>query len=148
VTRLNQGIARRGIDGRFMTGFYGLLSADGALTYSNAGHNAPILVTADSVRRLDTGGTVLGLFADARYEEETLRLSPGDVIIAFSDGVSEALDAEGHEYGDERLIACIKPLQGGTPQAILDALLADVHTFCGSATPSDDITIVVVRYGA
>jgi phosphoserine phosphatase RsbU/P len=146
VSRLNVNLFRRNIEARFLTAFYGMLASDGSLTYSNAGHNAPVLVGAGGVRRLATGGTVLGLFEEAAFEEETVRLAPGDVIIAFSDGVSEALNEGGDEYTDERLLASVEAHRGKPPQALLEALLADVHGFCGSATPSDDVTLVVVRY--
>jgi serine phosphatase RsbU (regulator of sigma subunit) len=146
VTRLNTGLFRRAIGGRFVTAFYGILSKDGTLTFSNAGHNAPVLVTRDGVRRLETGGLVLGLFEDARFEEETIRLSPGDIVIAFSDGVSEALDETGQEYTDERLLASVNAHRELAPQGLLDGLLADVRQFAGKATASDDITLVIVRY--
>ena len=146
VTRLNLNLFRRKIEARFLTAFYGMLGPDGTLTYSNAGHNAPVLVGAGTVRRLETGGTVLGLFEDASYEEDTVTLAPGDVIIAFSDGVSEALNEAGDECTDERLLASVNAHRGKSPQALLDGLLADVHGFCGEATPSDDVTLVVVRY--
>jgi serine phosphatase RsbU (regulator of sigma subunit)/pSer/pThr/pTyr-binding forkhead associated (FHA) protein len=146
VTRLNINLFRRKIDARFLTAFYGMLGPDGSLIYSNAGHNAPFLVGSDSVRRLETGGTVLGLFENASYDEATVTLAPGDVIIAFSDGVSEALNEAGEEYTDDRLLASVKEHRGKSPQALIDGLLADVHRFCGEATPSDDVTLVVVRY--
>jgi phosphoserine phosphatase RsbU/P len=146
VSRLNGGLFRRAIEARFLTAFYGILGADGSLTYSNAGHNAPVLVTADGVRRLETGGVVLGLFEFASFEEETLMLRGGDVIIAFSDGVTEALNEAGDEFTDERLLAAVDAHRHQAPQAILDALLTDLRAFCGSATQSDDVTIVVVRY--
>jgi sigma-B regulation protein RsbU (phosphoserine phosphatase) len=123
-----------------------MLGSDGALTYCNAGHNAPLLVSPSGIRRLETGGTVLGLFEAASYEEETVRLSPGDIIVAFSDGVTEAMNPAGDEFTDERLLACAEAHRGESPQRMLDALLADVHTFCEGATQSDDVTAVLVRY--
>src|SRR2546423_2382889 len=107
ITRLNQGLFRRAIEARFLTTFYGMLAPDGRLTYCNAGHNAPILVTKSDVRRLETGGVVLGLFAQASFEEETVALNPGDVIVAFSDGVTEAMNPAGEEFTDERLLKCV-----------------------------------------
>jgi sigma-B regulation protein RsbU (phosphoserine phosphatase) len=146
MARLNQGLFRRAIGGRFVTAFYGILSPEGALTYCNAGHNAPVLVSRDGVRRLETGGTVLGLFEDAKFDEETVRLSPGDVIVAFSDGLSEALDEAGEEYTDDRLLASVATHRERPPQELLDGLLGDVRRFCGKALPNDDVTVVVVRY--
>jgi sigma-B regulation protein RsbU (phosphoserine phosphatase) len=146
VGRLNQGLFRRRIESRFLTAFCGILGADGSLIYSNAGHNAPFLVSASGVRRLETGGMVLGIFEHSSYEEEVLTLAPGDVIIAFSDGVSEAMNEAGDEYSDDRLLAAVIANRKRTPQELLDALLADVRKFTGAATANDDVTMVVVRY--
>jgi len=148
MARLNQGVCRRGIEGRFLTAFYGILSPDGAFTYTNAGHNAPVLVSpSNAARRLEKGGMVLGLFEQAGFEQETIALSPGDVIVAFSDGVTEALNEAGEEYMDDRLLACIDRYKAKPPQDILAAVMADVRAFAGEAMPNDDVTIVMVRYG-
>jgi phosphoserine phosphatase RsbU/P len=146
MTRLNHGLFRRAIEARFLTSFYGILGADGSLTYSNAGHNAPLLVAASGIRRLETGGVVLGLFEHASYEEETVTLEPGDLIIVFSDGVTEAMNPDSEEFTDDRLLDCANKHRGQTPQQVLDALLADLHEFCAGATQSDDVTAVLVRY--
>ncbi|MBI3494055.1 MAG: serine/threonine-protein phosphatase, partial [Acidobacteria bacterium] len=134
------------IEARFLTTFYGMLGPDGSLTYCNAGHNPPLLVSASGIRRLDTGGVVLGLFEHASFDEETVRLQKGDVVVAFSDGVTEALNPEGEEYTDDRLLACVNAHGGKAPRELMDALLADVRTFCADATQSDDVTMVLVRY--
>jgi len=136
----------RSIEARFLTTFYGILGSDGTVTYSNGGHNAPILVARDGIRRLEAGGIVLGLFEDASYDEDTLRLAPGDFIVAFSDGVSEALNEVGEEFTEERLLASITAHRDRPPQEQLDRVIADVRAFCGRATQSDDMTVVVVRY--
>ncbi|HJZ74585.1 MAG TPA: SpoIIE family protein phosphatase [Vicinamibacterales bacterium] len=146
ITRLNHGLFRRAIESRFLTTFYGILGADGSFTYSNAGHNPPLLVSATGIRRLDKGGVVLGLFEQASFEEETVTLENGDLVIAFSDGVTEAMNPAGEEFTDDRLLACANTHRGETPQQVLDALLADVQTFCAGATQSDDVTVVMVRY--
>jgi phosphoserine phosphatase RsbU/P len=146
MTRLNHGLFRRAIEARFLTSFYGMLTPDGALMYCNAGHNAPMVVSSSGVRRLETGGVVLGLFENAAYDEETVRLQPGDLIVSFSDGVSEAMNAQGEEFSDERLIACVNANLGKPPSEVLDALFADVRAFCGDADQSDDVTAVLVRF--
>jgi serine phosphatase RsbU (regulator of sigma subunit) len=146
MTRLNHGLFRRAIEARFLTSFYGILANDGSLTYCNAGHNAPLLVSDSGIRRLETGGVVLGLFEHATFEEETVQLQPGDLVVLFSDGVTEAMNPDNDEFTDDRLIACANAQRGKTPQEVMDALLADVHTFCAGAMQSDDITVVMVRY--
>ena len=146
IARLNHGLFRRAIESRFLTTFYGMLGPDGSLTYCNAGHNAPLLVSRSGIRRLETGGVVLGLFDHATFDEETLALEPGDFVLAFSDGVTEALNPAGDEFTDERLIASVTSHRRATPQGAVEALLADVRTFCEDATQSDDLTILLVRY--
>jgi serine phosphatase RsbU (regulator of sigma subunit)/pSer/pThr/pTyr-binding forkhead associated (FHA) protein len=147
ITRLNLGLFRRAIESRFLTTFYGIMRADGTFTYCNAGHNPPILLSSSGIRRLEAGGVVLGLFEHATFEEETVQLQPGDLIVLFSDGVTEALDPQGEEYTDERLVAAVAAREWSSPQEALDALLADVRAFGGDATQSDDLTMVMVRYG-
>ena len=146
IMRLNHGLFRRAIEARFLTTFYGMLGPDGSLTYCNAGHNAPLLVSRSGIRRLETGGVVLGLFDQATFDEETVKLEPGDLVVAFSDGVTEALNPAGDEFTDDRLIASVTKHRAATPQAAVEALLADVRTFCEDATQSDDVTILLVRY--
>ena len=146
LSRLNLGMFRRAVEARFVTTFYGCLRPDGAFTFCNGGHNPPFLVTANGVRRLETGGLVLGLFEEASFDEETVAMSPGDLIVAFSDGVTEAFDEAGDDFTDDRLLASIDRHRGKAPQDMLEGVLADLRTFCGNATPSDDVTLVVMRY--
>jgi len=146
ITRLNLGLFRRAIEARFLTTFYGILAPDGAFTYCNAGHNPPLLVTSNGIRRLETGGVVLGLFEVASFDEETVMLEPGDLIVCFSDGVTEAMNPANEEFTDDRLLASAEKHRGKTPQQVLDALFADVQAFCAGATQSDDVTVVMVRY--
>ncbi len=146
MARLNHGLMRRAIDARYLTSFYGIVAANGDFLYSNAGHNPPLLVTPSGVRRLETGGTVLGLFSGTSYDEETVRLERGDVIIAFSDGVTEALNPADEEFTDERLIEAVKIHRGLPPQAMLAALMADLQAFCADATQTDDITMIAMEY--
>ena len=146
ITRLNLGLFRRAIEARFLTTFYGIIAPDGSFRYCNAGHNPPFLISSNGVRRLETGGVVLGLFEQAAFDEEALTLEPGDFIVCFSDGVSEALNEAGDEFTDDRLLACVSANRSGTPQTILDALLKDVRAFCGEAPQSDDVTLVMVRF--
>jgi serine phosphatase RsbU (regulator of sigma subunit) len=145
IAKINTTLLRRSLEARFVTMVYGILSADGRLRYCNAGHNYPVLVTADGVRRLETGGLIVGLFEEAEFEEETLHLSPGDLLVVFSDGISEAMDAEGEEFGDERIIECV----GGAdrdPEAVLTRLFEQLHAFTGDEPQGDDMTVLVLRY--
>jgi serine phosphatase RsbU (regulator of sigma subunit)/pSer/pThr/pTyr-binding forkhead associated (FHA) protein len=144
---VNRTLIRRAIQSRFATVIYGILAPDGRLTYSNAGHNPPVLVTRDGVRRLDTGGLILGLFPQASYEQETIQLSRGDTLVIFSDGVTEALNGAGDEFGEERLLGCLEAYRSLSPEALLDRILTAVRTFAASAAQNDDVTALVLRYG-
>jgi serine phosphatase RsbU (regulator of sigma subunit) len=146
MARLNRGLFRRAIENKFLTAFYGILSPNGEFTYTNAGHNAPVLVSRSATRRLETGGLVLGLFEHVSFDEETVSLAPGDFIVAFSDGVTEAFDAAGNEYGDDRLLTSIGRHHGKAPQELLESLLADIKTFTGEATQNDDLTLLMVGF--
>ncbi len=146
VSSLNAGIFRRGVAGRFITAFYAMLSPGGALTYANAGHNPPVLVSRGEARRLDVGGMVMGMFEQAAFEEAHLQLAAGDVVVAFSDGVTEALNAADEEFLDERLLAAIAAARSTDPDVLLQAIVTAVREFCGDATQSDDVTVIAVRY--
>ena len=147
IKRVNHALYKRGIESRFVTLMYGTLEPDGRLTYCNAGHNPPLILGAAGVRRLEVGGPIVGLFEAAKFEEETVELSPGDVLLVFSDGVSEALSADGEEYGEERIITTVRRHPGAPPADLLQAIFADVRTFTKGAPQSDDITALVLRYG-
>ena len=146
VARMNVALTRRGIESRYATLFAAHLEPDGRLTACNAGHNPPVLVTKAGVSRLESGGTVVGLFESAQYSEESVRLDDGDMVVVFSDGVSEALSATEDEFGDDRLIEAVTRAAGGSVQAVVDALLEAVKAFTHGAPQNDDITVVVVRY--
>lgn len=146
ITRVNAGLFRRAIEARFLTAFYGILHADGSLVYTNAGHNPPILVTRSGVTRLEAGGVVLGLFEAASFDQDTLKLAPGDLLLLFSDGVTEAMNMANEEFGDEHLVDCVRHRHGQDPQVVLDELVGEVRAFCGDAVQSDDVTMMLVRY--
>jgi sigma-B regulation protein RsbU (phosphoserine phosphatase) len=145
--QINRGLKRRNIESKFVTMFFGVLSRDGLLTYCNGGHNPPVLLRRDGIARLETGGMVLGMFDFASFDQDTLALEPGDTLVVFSDGISEAQNPAGDEYGDARLIACLEANRNAAPAAMREALLASVRTFASGATQSDDMTVIVVRYG-
>ena len=148
ISRVNLALYRRGIESRFVTLMYGTLAEDGTLTYCNAGHNPPLVISRDgAIRRLDCGGPIVGLFEAATFDEETVRLAPGDWLIVFSDGVSEAMSAAGDEYGDDRIVEVVQRSASLGPQQLLEALFADVRKFATGAAQSDDITAMVLRYG-
>ena len=128
--------------------FYATIGPDGTLCYSNGGHNAPFLLKRDRVVRLEVGGTILGMFEMASYDQETLSLDAGDTIIVFTDGVSEAPSVSGEEYGEERMIAFLDAHRTSSPAELRDGLVASVREFTTGEPQGDDVTVLVVRYGA
>ena len=147
LSRINQAMLRRAVESRFATMFYAALCADGRLTYSNAGHNPPVLAGRSGITRLEAGGVPLGLFERATYQQASVAMEPGDTLVVFSDGISEALSETGEDYGEQRLVACVDAHRSDTPAGLVDRLLAEVRAFTGQALQHDDMTVLVVRYG-
>jgi sigma-B regulation protein RsbU (phosphoserine phosphatase) len=143
---INRILLSRHIESRFLTLFLGMLDPDGTLTYSNAGQNPPFLVTREGMRRLEIGGTLIGAFPSATYPQETVQLLPGDTLVLFSDGFTDASSAEGVALEDERLAALVEIAADGSPDEILRALFDAVADFARGAEQQDDLTAVVVRY--
>jgi sigma-B regulation protein RsbU (phosphoserine phosphatase) len=146
VTVANQVLCKRGIESRFVTLMFGVLQVDGTLTYTNAGHNPPFVVGPGGVRRLEEGGPVVGLLEFAPYSQDTVKLSAGDTIVVFSDGVSEAMNAEGDELGDDRLLAAIQGATATTAEGLVAHIFAAVSEFTRGTAQGDDITAMVIRY--
>ena len=146
VTHINKALCRRGLESRFVTLLFGILTSDGELTYCNAGHNPPFVIGRNGVRRLEAGGPVVGLLEFAPFEQETVQLVAGDTIVVFSDGVSEALNSAGEEFGDSRLLAVCEPVIGAGSQPLVERIVTAVRAFTTGAAQSDDITVMVIRY--
>jgi serine phosphatase RsbU (regulator of sigma subunit) len=146
LTSMNRALCQRALEARFVTLLFGVVTPDGSLTYSNAGHNPPFVVGPSGVRRLEAGGPVAGLLPEAPYDQETVALAPGDTVVVFSDGISEALNTAGEEFGEARLLDVIERASPGDPQGLVDAIVDGVRSFTAGAAQSDDITVMAVRY--
>jgi serine phosphatase RsbU (regulator of sigma subunit) len=146
MRHLNQSVVRSAQPGKFITLFYAEVEPQSnRLRYSNAGHNYPLLRRADgTIEPLKTGGLPLGLFEDTAFAEGETGFAPGDSLLLFSDGVSEALDVDRREFGDERLERIWREIGHLPPTDVLDRLLAELAGYRGSAEQSDDVTMVVV----
>ena len=142
---MNKTLCRRAIEARFVTAFYGQLQPGGALAYCNAGHNPPFLFSNLGTTRLETGGSVLGMFDYAHFDTGATEFQSGDLLILFSDGVTEAENDTGEEFGDDRLAACVSRVRTRSAPEVLEAVQREVRTFCGSAAPRDDVTVMVVK---
>ncbi|MBS1819573.1 MAG: SpoIIE family protein phosphatase [Acidobacteria bacterium] len=145
-SRLNRALCRRAVASRYVTLFYGELGSDRTLTYCNAGHNAPFLVTAGDLVRLETGGTPVGLFDFGQYETGRVEVSAGDLLVIFSDGLTEAVNAAGDEFGDERLADVLTSVRGQSAAGALSAVVKAVTEFAGAEPARDDMTIMVLRF--
>ncbi len=143
--RINRALCRRAVAARFVTAFYGQITRDGRLRYCNAGHNPPFLMSVAGASRLEAGGPPLGLFDHVVFEAGESEFRSGDLLVLFSDGVTEAENAEGEEFGDERLAACISAVRSGSSVQVRDAVERAVRAFCGSTPVRDDITVMILR---
>ena len=131
---------------KYATLFLGMY--DGAarrLTYCNAGHLPPMLLAEDgSVRRLEAGGTVVGLFDDMKYEENTVSLGTGEIFLAFSDGVTEPENDYG-EFGEDRLIDLVRSNHHLPLDRISELVTNAVYEWIGANEQPDDVTLVLAR---
>jgi sigma-B regulation protein RsbU (phosphoserine phosphatase) len=148
VHRLNQYACAHSLDGRRFTTAV-LAEYEPALrrlTYVNAGHNAPALFRANGdLERLETGGLPLGIVPEANYETAVLAISPGDALIFYTDGVVEAFDEKGEEFGEVRWVNVVRSLPALSAQNSLQFLMKRVDDFVGATRQSDDITCLVFR---
>lgn len=148
ITRLNKITAKNCPDNRFITFFMGVLNpASGQLVYTNAGHNPPLLVRASgSFEGLrEAGGLILGILPMAVYQEASVHLQPGDVLVLFSDGVTEAANPSDQDFGEDRLGELVASLRDRPAAEIVEAVHNAVTAFTEGAPAADDITVVVAR---
>ncbi len=144
--RLNSFVGRTVASNKFITFFYALMDTEArTLRFANAGHNPPILARRDgSWMRLSEGGPVLGVFPDRRYSQGEIDLSPGDRILLYTDGLPEARNAAGEEFGERRLIEMILSRPQLDPQELQKWILQSVTDFCGGPL-QDDATLIAIR---
>src|SRR5581483_7023360 len=146
ITLLNQQLYRTTPAEKYATLFLGAYdSPSQRLTYTNAGHLPPLIVGRDGqVRRLDRGGTVVGLFEALDYEESSIDLRAGDIFLAFSDGVTEPENDFG-EFGEERLLELVRDYRDQPLARISETVLAAVMDWIGGEEQPDDVTLVLAR---
>ena len=143
--KVNRAVAKTIKPGRFITFFYAVLdSSSRKLSYSNAGHNPPLIARRDgSSLKLDAGGPVLGVLPGASYDCDSVDLRPGDRLVICTDGITEATDSQGVEFGEERLLAILQN-NGSTPASGLrDEIMQRVSKYCGDDF-ADDATLLAV----
>lgn len=142
---INRALCRNPALRTFATLFYAVIdTVERTLTFSNAGHNPPILVRPDgSVDRLSVGGLVLGVKDNARYEQRETRIAAGDRIVLFTDGLNEAESPAGDDFGDERLVETVVTHRGLPAPILLDTIFGRVREFTGGRF-ADDATLITI----
>jgi sigma-B regulation protein RsbU (phosphoserine phosphatase) len=132
---------------KFATLFYAILDTKThQIHYSNAGQDNPYLLSGQSeIKRLKTGGIPLGMLPDFGFEEESVPLEDDCTLIVYSDGVTEAMNSEEEQFGDDRIAAVFDKCKHASPSEIIDQLVAAVKNHAAGYPQSDDITVVVMR---
>jgi sigma-B regulation protein RsbU (phosphoserine phosphatase) len=145
VAQLNVALKENLPQSKFVTLFLGRLdTATGVIEYANAGHTPPLWIRGDGVVELEETDLVLGVVTRADYFNRTLTLDPGDALVLFTDGVTEAENLDGDDLGSQRLVQRLSKLHGATAKEITSVIESEVLAHIGDATVADDVTLVVV----
>jgi phosphoserine phosphatase RsbU/P len=150
LERVNRHLAVNNESCMFVTIFMGILNVKtGEFLYANAGHNRPLLWDKDCEPSFlkPPGGPVVGIMDDAVFTMDRLTFTAGTVLLAYTDGVTEAFSADGTAFSDERLLNAATPIREKSVKEMTDVLLADIDSFCVGAPQADDITILALRFG-
>jgi phosphoserine phosphatase RsbU/P len=148
LERTNRVLVRDARTGLFVSAIGALLEPGrGRLTYASAGHEPPLLMRASTpgVEELPAGGRLLGLMEPATGADQTADLSPGDLVLLYTDGVTDAVNPAGERFGAERLRVAVEDARGESAHDVVAAVLASVDAFAGTAEPADDLTLVGIR---
>ncbi len=146
VTKLNKQIYAHTAPEKYATFFFATFDEDTrTLTYTNAGHLSPLLFRKDEVIPLDSNGTVVGAFPFAQYDESCMILNPGDLLVCYTDGITEPENAYGEMFGEERMIDLIKKHAAEDDHEIVRIVLDSVRSWTGSPELHDDMTLLLAR---
>jgi len=147
LTKVNDLLCETTAANRFVTAFYGVFDErHRMLSYCNAGHNFPILLRPDgSFLELETGGILLGAFQGTQYEEGHLLVSPGDLLLFYTDGLTEALGPDGQELGRAELPGLLKGLSAGSAPEIVKGLISHLSRNSAEIHPVDDVSLIVMK---
>lgn len=149
VSHLNRHLFRNTTEERYATFFFAVYDTETRrLTYTNAGHLPPVSISGRHVKRLETGGMVVGLFNDVPFAQGTIDIDPGGLLIAYSDGLIEPENVYGEEFGIDRLIEVAVRNQSASPSVIAEAMMRAAEEWSGSPEQADDMTVVVARFAA
>ncbi|MHB1960049.1 MAG: SpoIIE family protein phosphatase [Acidobacteriaceae bacterium] len=150
MEKVNRLVYEASASNRYATFFFATYNVETReLIYVNAGHNAPFLVRRHGetfrVERLEAGGPVIGLLPFAKYEEQRCLLQAGDLLLAYTDGISEAMAENEEEWGEDRMLAAAQTLPEASAQQVLEHLFAEADRFTGNAAQFDDMTLLVLK---
>ncbi len=147
VSHLNLHLFRNTSDERYATCFFGVYDAETRqLHYTNAGHLPPIYICGGKVRRLETGGMVVGLFNDVPFQQGSVEIEHGGILVAYSDGLIEPENVYGEEFGATRLIDVATSNKDASSHAIAEALMRAAEEWSGTPEQADDMTVIVIRF--
>jgi phosphoserine phosphatase RsbU/P len=146
MSRVNRLVYESSATNRYATFFFAIYQPlNRLLRYVNAGHNPPYVVRKNEVHALDGGGPVIGLLPDAIYEECRLLLQPGDLLLAYTDGISEALNLQDQEWGEERMLAAARARLPENASTILRHIVNEADRFAATAPQHDDMTLLLMK---
>jgi len=146
MTNVNRLVYDTSPDNRYATFFYGQFDpATRRLVYTNGGHNPPMLLRGNQVILLETGGPVVGLFPKSEYEQDVIQLLPGDLLVLYTDGISEAENAAEEEWGEGALMEAARAGAGLSSAEIISRIMLAADAFAAGAPQHDDMTLVVAR---
>ncbi len=149
LSMVNGVLVDESLSDMFITVFYGVLNTrNGTLEYCSGGHNPPYLISKDGrLEQLENvGGLCLGAIKDADYESKMIVLQPGDALFLYTDGVTEAQDANEEEFGENRLEQCLAQARGVSAKEMIEKLIGEVQNFSKGVSQADDITCLALRY--
>ncbi|MGH9378885.1 MAG: PP2C family protein-serine/threonine phosphatase, partial [Terriglobia bacterium] len=133
-------------DAKYATFFYAIFDAEKrTLLYTNAGHPPPFLFRRNALSRLEAGGTVLGIFPGSQYQQEMVQLEPGDVLLAYTDGLVEPENSYGEEFGEARLVKTIREAIDSPPEILAEGIYRGVMDWTGGGEPQDDMTMLYLK---
>lgn len=145
VARANRMFSESDVSSHFVTLVCARATPSGRIDFCNAGHCPPLVVRRGAVEMLDSDGLPVGVVAEGRYEVQSLATEPGDTIVLYSDGISEAMNDGREQFGLDRLSACVSENRGLRPAALAAACLRAVAAFCGGAAAHDDTSLMIIR---
>jgi sigma-B regulation protein RsbU (phosphoserine phosphatase) len=145
VERASRMFCESTLPSHFATLVCGKAGSAGEVELCNAGHNPPLLLQGSRVMGMEATGIPLGMFCEERFSTSRVRMTPGDTLLLYTDGLSEAMDRSGREYGTQRLGHILKEHPSLEPKEIISLCLKDLRTFRSGTPSSDDLTIMVIR---